>query len=103
MPGAVAGAGGVEWGFDCGEHSVGEAGVLLPNDDGGAGGCLRHTGPVTECPRVPEAFLVRERARGEGYFRREYLCEFVETGHYLIDERLVKAAVKPEEEAWRCL
>ena len=66
-------------------------------------GCLRHTGPVTECPRVPAAFLEKERKRGDGYFRREYLCEFVETGQYLIDERLVKAAVKVEEESWKCL
>ena len=62
---------------------------------------LRHTGPVTECKRIPAEFLERERARGETYFNREYLCEFVETGKYLMEETLVKRMENPKEESWR--
>ena len=62
---------------------------------------LRHTGPVTECARISPAFLERERARGETYFRREYLCEFLETGTHLLEETLVRRAVKVQEEPWR--
>lgn len=63
---------------------------------------LRHTGPVTECKRVPQAFLEKERERGESYFSQEYLCEFVENGKFLFEETLVKKMVKPGEAAWRC-
>ena len=49
-----------------------------------AEGRLRHTGPVTECRRVSEELLEKERNRGDAYFRREYLCEFLETGQYVI-------------------
>ena len=62
---------------------------------------LRHTGPVTECKRIPKEFLEKERARGESYFSQEYLCEFVENGKFLFEETLVKKMVKPGEEAWR--
>ena len=63
---------------------------------------LRHTGPVTECARVPEEHLVEERARGEAYFNQEYLNLFVETGEYLFDEDLVASLVKSGLEVWPC-
>lgn len=66
-------------------------------------GRLRYTGPVGECSRVSEAALAKARLGGEAYFRREYLCEFLETGKYLIAEQLVNKAVNPKEEAWRWL
>ena len=62
---------------------------------------LRHTGPVTECTRIPAEFLERERARGETLFRQEYLCEFVENGTHLLTETLVKKTVKVEEASWK--
>lgn len=62
---------------------------------------LRHTGPVTECERIPAEFLERERKRGDKHYRQEYLCEFVETGTYLLEEIVVKRAFTPEEESWR--
>ena len=70
---------------------------------GGASHSRTHTGPVTECGRVSEELLEKEKKRGEAYFRREYLCEFMETGKYLIDEEMVKDAFHQEEEAWRFL
>jgi hypothetical protein len=63
---------------------------------------LRFTGPVTGCLRVPEEFLATERARGDAYYRQEYLCEFLETGIYLFDEALVNHMVKAFLEAWAC-
>jgi hypothetical protein len=65
---------------------------------------LRHTGPVSESlPRVPPDFIAEERARGETYFRQEYLCEFVETGKYVFDEQLLHKIVKHELEAFTWL
>ena len=63
-------------------------------------GWLRVTSPVTECKRVPEAFLVKERARGEEYFAQEYMCQFVETGKYLLTEDWVKGMESSNERAW---
>lgn len=68
--------------------------------DGESGDWLRHTGTVTECGRIPAEFLEKERERGEAYFRQEYMCEFVESGKYLFDEKLVKGMKRPEEESW---
>lgn len=64
-------------------------------------GWLKHTGPVTECGRVPVAFLEGERARGEEYFAQEYMCQFVETGKYVFTEERVKAMENPVERGWR--
>jgi len=63
-------------------------------------GWLRHTGDVSECSRISDEFLKKERARGEGYFRQEYLCEFVETGKYLFDEALISRMIGRDEDAW---
>ena len=70
--------------------------------EGDAAEWLKHTGAVTECPRVTEAFLEQERAlRGEEEYRREYLCQFTETGKYVFnDEELLKMENR-EEQAWR--
>jgi hypothetical protein len=64
---------------------------------------LRHTGKVTECERIPEDFLEKERSRGEAYYKQEYLCEFVESGRYLFDEAMVNGMETPGLEAWRWL
>jgi len=66
----------------------------------GAADTLVHTGPVTECSRISEKYLARQRARGDVYFRQEFLCEFVETGKFLLDEATVNAMENPEERAW---
>ena len=31
-----------------------------------------------DCPRISAEFLEEEKAKGEDWFRQEYLCEFVE-------------------------
>ena len=64
---------------------------------------LRHTGPVTECGRVPEEFLAEERRQGGVYFEEEYLCQFVETGKHLFDEALVDKMVNRKEQPWRVI
>ena len=64
---------------------------------------LVHTGPVTECKRISEAFLAKQREKGEAYYRQEFLCEFVETGRFLMDESLIKGMVKKNEVAWNDL
>jgi hypothetical protein len=68
-------------------------------------GWFRHTGPVTECggSRIPQEFLDEEKARGDTYYRQEYLCEFIETGKYLFDEQLLHQIVRKEAEAFAWL
>ena len=66
-------------------------------------GWLRHTGPVTECKRIPNEFLEQERARGEEYFQQEYLCVFLDTGKYLFNESDVNRMENPKEAAWRII
>lgn len=61
---------------------------------------LVHTGPVSECSRISEKYLAKQRARGDVHYRREFLCEFVETGRFLLDEATVKAMENKDERAW---
>jgi phage FluMu gp28-like protein len=50
--------------------------------------------PATECPRIPAAFLERERRRAwkEDWFRQEYLCCFVESDECVFPRDLVERA-----------
>jgi hypothetical protein len=55
---------------------------------------------ATECPRIDPAFLQEEReSMGDRWFRREYMCEFVDTVSGIFDrdqiESLVTTDVKP--------
>ena len=64
--------------------------------EGGAGW---HRARVTahDVPRIPEAWLERERARiGEWWFQQEYLCAFVDTDDQLFATDLVLAAVRAD-------
>ncbi len=66
----------------------------------------RVSGPATECPRIPKEFLEQERARkGEQMFRREYMCEFMDSGAGSFDrdlvERMLKDTVRPMNLGWR--
>ena len=50
--------------------------------------------PATECPRISERFLERERrALGPRYFAQEYLCEFHATNDSLFTEPQVRKAI----------
>ncbi len=50
--------------------------------------------PATECPRITERFLERERrALGPRYFAQEYLCEFHATNDALFTEPQVRKAI----------
>jgi len=66
----------------------------------GAADTLVHTGPVSECSRISEKYLAKQRAKGDAYFQQEFLCEFVETGKFLLDEATVKKMKNSEERAW---
>ena len=49
---------------------------------------------ATECPRIPAAFLERERRKGpEQWFAQEYLCEFGEPPGALFPRELLEAAL----------
>jgi hypothetical protein len=63
---------------------------------------FRHTGPVTECiPRISLKVIEEEKAKGDAYFRQEWLCEFIETGIYAIDEETIHKLIKHEIEAYK--
>ena len=63
---------------------------------------FRHTGPVTEClARIGLDFLEEEKSKGDTYYRQEWLCEFIETGRYAIDEQQLHKIIKKEVEAYK--
>ena len=65
---------------------------------------FRHTGPVTECiPRISPEFIAEEQAKGDSYFNQEWLCQFVETALYVLDEATVHKMIKDSVEAYRWL
>jgi hypothetical protein len=51
---------------------------------------------ATECPRISAAFLEEERAKGDRYFRQEYLCEFVQGASAIFAEEDLEAFARPE-------
>ena len=65
---------------------------------------FRHTGPVTECiPRISQQIIDEEKAKGDAYFNREWLCHFVETAIYVLDELTIHNMIKREIEAYQWL
>ena len=58
---------------------------------------MRVKAPANECPRIPEEFLKEELAEhGEDGFRREYLCEFLDSGTAVFDRELLDRAMDGE-------
>jgi hypothetical protein len=52
--------------------------------------------PATECPRIKPSHLAEERnTLGDLVFRQEYLCEFLDDGHYLFDDQDLAACFDP--------
>ena len=63
----------------------------------GGPGWMRVKAPATECARISEKFLAEELAEhGEDGFRREYLCEFVDSGAAVFDRDLLERAMDDE-------
>ena len=63
---------------------------------------FRHAGPVGEClARIDLEFLEEEKGKGDSYYRQEWLCEFIETGRYALDEQQIHKIIKKEVEAYR--
>jgi hypothetical protein len=53
--------------------------------------------PATECPRISAKFLAKEKAEFEEYeFRREYMCEFQDSGTAVFSRELVEDAMDDE-------
>jgi len=53
--------------------------------------------PATECARIRQEFLEEEVAEhGEDEFRREYLCEFLDSGEAVFDRGLLERAMDDE-------
>jgi hypothetical protein len=58
---------------------------------------LRVKAPATECARISKKFLEEELAEyGEDLFRREYLCEFLDSGAEVFDRDLLAEAMDDE-------
>jgi Helicase len=71
-------------------------------DKAGSEAWFRYTGPVSEClGRIPADFLEEEKARGDSHWKQEWLCEFIETGIYAIDEETIHKLIKHEIEAYK--
>lgn len=57
--------------------------------------------PATECPRIPAAFLERERGvMTEDEYLQEYGCEFTTGDNMIFDRDLIERCVSDEESAW---
>jgi hypothetical protein len=56
----------------------GQAGAFFDAWEDPDPGTLKLRVRADECPRIPAAFLERERRKGDRYFRREFCAEFVE-------------------------
>ena len=55
---------------------------------------MRVKAPATECARISKNFLEEEIAEhGEDLFRREYLCEFLDSGAEVFDRNLLAEAM----------
>jgi hypothetical protein len=53
---------------------------------------LSLTIPATRCPRISPHFLAEQRAaRGELFYRQEYLCEFIGDQHSLFSRDLIES------------
>jgi Terminase large subunit, T4likevirus-type, N-terminal len=52
----------------------------------------RITVAAPECPRISARFLEEERAKGDSWFRQEYLCEFVEMEGAVFPRALIDGA-----------
>ena len=62
----------------------------------------RVTVKATDCPRFTPEFLEEERhVQGDGPFRQEYLCEFVETDDYIFTYEEIRRCVQDGLEIWK--
>lgn len=69
-----------------------------------AGKWFRHTGPVTECmPRITQDFIDEEQSLGEAYFQQEWMCVFLKTTLYTLDELTLHKMIKRELDAFEWL
>lgn len=65
---------------------------------------FRHTGPVTDClPRISQDVIDEEQAKGDSYFRQEWLCQFLESAIYAMDELTINNLIKQYVEAYKWL
>ena len=65
---------------------------------------FRHTGPVTECiPRISLEFIEEEKSIGDAYFRQEWMCEFLKTTIYTLDELTLHKMIKRELDSFEWL
>jgi hypothetical protein len=57
----------------------------------------RETITAYQCPRIPPAYLEKERKRlGDRWFRQEYLCEFLDADDAIFSTDDIEAAIYPE-------
>ena len=57
---------------------------------------------ATDCPRFTPEFLEEERqVQGDGPFRQEYLCEFVETDDFIFTYEEIRRCVQDGLEIWK--
>ena len=55
-----------------------------------------------DCPRISERFLEEERAKGDAWYRQEYLCEFVDMDGAVFPRELIDRMFRDgEAEEWR--
>jgi hypothetical protein len=80
----------------------GRAGFFYQEWANGGDIWTRVSAPATECVRIDAAFLEEERrTMGDGKFRQEYLCEFVDVDGTLFDRDAIERMFRADVEVLR--
>jgi Terminase large subunit, T4likevirus-type, N-terminal len=77
---------------------AGKSGFFYENWAFGGEEWARFSVPATQCSRIAASFLEEERRNlGESWFKREYLCEFMEDGSRMFDRARVMGILNEGE------
>jgi hypothetical protein len=74
----------------------GQRGFFFEEWEYGGDAWERISVPATECPRISDVVLAEERAKGDRWYRQEFLCEFVEIDGATFSRESVRAAYRAD-------
>src|SRR5207249_906212 len=90
--------GGNQWRLMADEHAEWPAGIFLRGVGAWRRNRERISVPATECPRISEVVLAEERAKGDRWYRQEYMCEFGEVEGAVFSRESIEAALRHDFE-----
>ena len=75
----------------------GKRGFYWEEWDHGTEGWERIQVTALECPRISKRVLEEERAKGDAWYRQEYLCEFGDVEGRVVSQESIDAALQDYE------